>query len=75
MKTSDNITFTLSAKGGVAPWTWIDHPFGTVGVFVDVETNLPSNAFYLIPGQDRTGGRSTFQVLVTMLTTGDKWCS
>ncbi|KAJ6478698.1 glycoside hydrolase family 2 protein [Mycena vulgaris] len=51
--TSD-LTFTLSALGGVAPWTWLDHPAGTVGVFVDNTTGLPSNGFYLIPGIDRT---------------------
>ncbi|TFY78864.1 hypothetical protein EWM64_g5145 [Hericium alpestre] len=51
---SDNFSFTLSAKGGVAAWTWLDHPSGTVGYFVDSVTGLPSNAFYLVPGQDRT---------------------
>lgn len=51
----DNLTFTLSARGGVAPWTWIDHPAGTVGYFVDKATRSPLNGFYLIPGQDRTG--------------------
>ncbi|KAG6896067.1 hypothetical protein C0992_010504 [Termitomyces sp. T32_za158] len=49
-----DLTFTLSAKGGVGAWTWIDHPSGTVGIFVDKGTNLPSNGFYLIPGVDRT---------------------
>ncbi|EIN11242.1 glycoside hydrolase family 2 protein [Punctularia strigosozonata HHB-11173 SS5] len=50
----DDLTFTLSAAGGVAPWTWVDHPAGTVGYFVDDATLLPLNGFYLIPGQDRT---------------------
>ncbi|KDR78198.1 hypothetical protein GALMADRAFT_138324 [Galerina marginata CBS 339.88] len=54
VKRSNGFIFTLSAKGGVAPWTWIDHPAGTVGVFVDTKTGLPSNGFYLIPGIDRT---------------------
>ncbi|KAF5385855.1 hypothetical protein D9615_002685 [Tricholomella constricta] len=49
-----DLTFTLSAKGGVAAWTWIDHPSGTVGIFVDKDTGVPSNGFYLIPGIDRT---------------------
>ncbi|KAG6810202.1 hypothetical protein H0H92_012914, partial [Tricholoma furcatifolium] len=49
-----DLTFTLSAQGGVAAWTWIDHPSGTVGVFVDKATGIPSNGFYLIPGMDRT---------------------
>ncbi|KJA19197.1 glycoside hydrolase family 2 protein [Hypholoma sublateritium FD-334 SS-4] len=49
---SDDLTFTLSAKGGVSPWTWIDHPSGTVGLFVDTSTGLPTNGFYLIPGID-----------------------
>ncbi|KAJ6550965.1 glycoside hydrolase family 2 protein [Mycena vulgaris] len=49
-----DLTFTLSALGGVAPWTWLDHPAGTVGVFVDNTTGLPSNGFYLIPGIDHT---------------------
>ena len=33
----------------------MDHPFETVGIFVDNTTGLPSNGFFLIPGQDRTG--------------------
>ncbi|KAJ7901256.1 glycoside hydrolase family 2 protein [Mycena leptocephala] len=49
-----DLMFTLSAKGGVAPWTWLDHPAGTVGVFVHAESGLPSNGFYLVPGIDRT---------------------
>ena len=49
------LTFTLSAKGGVAPWTWLDHPAGSVGYFVDAVTGVPSNVFYLVPGMDRTG--------------------
>ncbi|KAF7369424.1 Glycoside hydrolase family 2 protein [Mycena venus] len=51
---TEDMTFTLSAQGGVAPWTWLDHPAGTVGVFVDDATGLPSNGFYLVPGIDRT---------------------
>ncbi|KAG0707047.1 glycoside hydrolase family 2 protein [Suillus ampliporus] len=51
---SDNYTFTLSANGGVGAWTWLDHPSGTVGYFVDTTTGLPSNGYYLIPGIDRT---------------------
>ncbi|KAK7448798.1 hypothetical protein VKT23_013528 [Stygiomarasmius scandens] len=51
---NDDLTFTLSAKGGVAPWTWFEHPFGTVGVFFDNDTGLPSDGFYLVPGIDRT---------------------
>ncbi|KAG6916247.1 hypothetical protein DXG01_007744 [Tephrocybe rancida] len=54
MSASQDLTFTLSAKGGVGAWTWIDHPSGTVGVFVDKQSGLPSNGFYLIPGIDRT---------------------
>ncbi|KAF9258872.1 glycoside hydrolase family 2 protein [Marasmius fiardii PR-910] len=49
-----NFTFTLSAKGGVAAWAWIEHPFGTVGTFVDATTGALSNGFYLVPGIDRT---------------------
>lgn len=49
-----DLTFTLSAKGGVGAWTWLDHPAGTVGYFLDTEKNIPSNGFYLIPGIDRT---------------------
>ncbi|KAA1472783.1 glycoside hydrolase [Dentipellis sp. KUC8613] len=48
------MSFTVSAAGGVGPWTWLDHPAGTVGYFVDSVTGQPSNGFYLIPGQDRT---------------------
>lgn len=50
----ENYTFTLSAKGGVGAWTWLDHPSGTVGYFLDPMTGLPSNGYYLIPGIDRT---------------------
>jgi beta-mannosidase len=49
-----DLTFTLSAKGGVAPWTWLDHPAGTIGVFIDSMTGIPTNGFYLVPGIDRT---------------------
>ncbi|KZT64289.1 glycoside hydrolase family 2 protein, partial [Daedalea quercina L-15889] len=48
-------TFTLSAQGGAAPYAWVDHPFGTVGYFVDSITRAPLNGFYLVPGIDRTG--------------------
>ncbi|KAF5346711.1 hypothetical protein D9756_010427 [Leucocoprinus leucothites] len=51
---SGHLTFTLSAKGGVAAWTWMDHPAGTIGVFVDAQTGVPTNGFYLVPGLDRT---------------------
>ena len=50
----DNSTLILSARGGVAPWAWVDHPAGTIGYFVDAHTNVPSNGFYLIPGITRT---------------------
>ncbi|KAI5121557.1 hypothetical protein M0805_000738 [Coniferiporia weirii] len=49
-----DFTFTLSAQGGVAPFTWLDHPSGTVGIFVDASSGKPSNGFYLVPGMDRT---------------------
>ena len=49
-----DLSFTLSAKGGVAPWTWLDHPAGTIGIFVDNTTSIPTNGFYLVPGIDRT---------------------
>ncbi|KAJ7030709.1 glycoside hydrolase family 2 protein [Mycena alexandri] len=51
---TENLMFTLSALGGVAPWTWLDHPAGTIGFFVDNTTGLPFNGFYLVPGIDRT---------------------
>ncbi|KAG6902502.1 hypothetical protein C0995_015694 [Termitomyces sp. Mi166 len=54
MTRGQDLSFTLSAKGGVGAWTWMDHPSGTVGIFVDKETGLPSNGFHLIPGIDRT---------------------
>ena len=50
----DDLTFTLSAQGGVAAFAWLDHPAGTVGFFQDNNTGVPSNGFYLIPGIDRT---------------------
>ena len=52
---SGNLTFTVSAQTGVAPWTWLDHPSGTVGYFADLTTGSPLNGFYLIPGIERTG--------------------
>ncbi|KAF7369433.1 Glycoside hydrolase family 2 protein [Mycena venus] len=54
INSTEDLTFTLSAQGGVAPWTWLEHPAGTVGVFIDDATGLPSNGFYLVPGIDRT---------------------
>lgn len=56
LTTHSDFTFTLSAKGGVSAWTWLDHPSGTVGYFYDPSssTSKPLNGFYLIPGQDRT---------------------
>lgn len=53
-----NFTFTLSAEGGVAPFTWLDHPFGTVGNFIDVTTGKPSNGFFLVPGISKTSESS-----------------
>ena len=58
MDITDDLQITLSAQGGVAPWTWVDHPLGTVGVFVDAVTGKPTNGFYLIPGVDRTCERT-----------------
>ncbi|KAH9885437.1 glycoside hydrolase [Cubamyces lactineus] len=49
-----NLTFTLSAQGGVAPFAWLDHPAGTVGYFADAATGVPLNGFFLVPGIDRT---------------------
>ncbi|KAF8549672.1 glycoside hydrolase [Imleria badia] len=54
VRASNNYTFTLSAQSGVGAWTWLDHPYGTVGYFVDTTTGSPSNGFYLVPGIDRT---------------------
>ncbi|PCH35835.1 glycoside hydrolase family 2 protein [Wolfiporia cocos MD-104 SS10] len=54
LTTGENLTFTLSAKGGVAAYAWLDHPYGTVGYFVDDTTGNPLNGFYLVPGIDRT---------------------
>ncbi|KAK2460186.1 hypothetical protein APHAL10511_007777 [Amanita phalloides] len=48
------LTFRLSARGGVAAWTWMDHPSGTIGVFVDGASRKPLNGFFLIPGHERT---------------------
>jgi beta-mannosidase len=49
-----DLTFTMSAKGGVGVYAWIDHPEGTVGYFVDSITGVPTNGVYLVPGMDRT---------------------
>ena len=51
----DGLTFTLAAQGGIAPFAWIDHPSGTVGVFKEENTDLPLNGFFLFPGMERTG--------------------
>ena len=59
MTTGSDLTFTLSAQGGVAAFAWIDHPAGTVGYFKDVSTGGVSNGFFLIPGIDRTRECST----------------
>jgi beta-mannosidase len=32
----------------------MDHPAGTIGVFVDNVTGVPTNGFYLVPGIPRT---------------------
>ncbi|KAF5390415.1 hypothetical protein D9757_005257 [Collybiopsis confluens] len=50
----DDLIFTLEAEGGVAPWTWLEHPAGTVGAFVDPSTGSPTNGFFLIPGIPKT---------------------
>ncbi|KAF9890230.1 hypothetical protein FE257_006142 [Aspergillus nanangensis] len=39
-------TFTVEAKSGVALYTWLDYPSGTVGYFED-------NGFILVPGEKR----------------------
>ncbi|THH05492.1 hypothetical protein EW146_g9889 [Bondarzewia mesenterica] len=49
----ENLAFTLSAKGSIAAWTWMDHLSGTVGYFFDGMTGVPTNGFYLVPGMDR----------------------
>ena len=55
MEIGSNLTFTLSARGGVAAFAWLDHPAGTIGYFVDKRTDVPANGFFLVPGIDRTG--------------------
>lgn len=44
----DNATgnFTVEATKGVAAWTWVENPAGTVG-------NFDSNGFWLVPGAPR----------------------
>lgn len=42
IKSGNVYSFDLSSDA-VAPWTWIDHPAGTVGYFADDATGLPSN--------------------------------
>lgn len=49
-----DLTFTVSAKGGVGVWTWLDHPAGTVGYFEDANSGILTNGFFLIPGIDRS---------------------
>lgn len=44
----------------MAPFTWLDHPSGTVGYFVDTASNKALNGFYLVPGADRTGESATY---------------
>lgn len=66
MTHSANYTFTLSSKGGVAPYTWVDYPSGTVGYFVDPATSVPLNGFYLIPGIDRTCEYLQFELTISI---------
>lgn len=73
--TGANLTFTLSARGGVAPFTWLDHPAGTVGFFADNETGLPSNGFFLVPGIDRTGKHCLGGRLVRVRSRLTLYCS
>lgn len=61
------MTFTLSANGGVGAWTWLDHPAGTVGYFVDTKTNVPSNGFFLIPGREKTGKQSAAVAFLALI--------
>ena len=42
----DTKNFTVEATTGVAAWTWLDYPAGTVGHF-------DSNGFWLLPGRKR----------------------
>ncbi|KAJ5495889.1 Beta-mannosidase A [Penicillium diatomitis] len=58
---SDDLTFTLEAKGGVALYTWLDYPAGVVGYFDD-------NVFTLIPGE-----KKTVQFTVQKDDTNGKW--
>ncbi|WAR56586.1 hypothetical protein PtB15_7B435 [Puccinia triticina] len=41
------------ASGGVALWVNVEHPPGVRGYFKDMETGLPSNAFFLRPKETR----------------------
>jgi hypothetical protein len=50
-----DLEFLLTANGGVGVFTWLDHPSGTVGSFVDANSGVPSNGYFLIPNQDRKG--------------------
>ncbi|KII92216.1 glycoside hydrolase family 2 protein [Plicaturopsis crispa FD-325 SS-3] len=60
--TSD-LSFTLSARGGVAPWTWLDHPNGTIGYFIrktvwprlSALTPLTQSTASAVSGQVRNG--------------------
>lgn len=45
----DTKNFTLEATTGVAVWTWLDYPAGTL-------LNFDTNAFILVPGQPREVG-------------------
>lgn len=41
--------FTVEATTGIAAWTWLDNPAGTL-------LNFDANAFWLMPGQPREVG-------------------
>lgn len=41
------------ARGGVAAWVNVEHPPGVRGYFKDIDTDRPSNAFFLRPNERR----------------------
>ncbi|KAL1672792.1 glycoside hydrolase family 2 protein [Schizophyllum commune] len=46
-----DLVFTLNAKGGVAPLTWLEHLAGSIGYLADNATGRPSIGFYLTAGK------------------------
>ncbi|KZT04086.1 glycoside hydrolase family 2 protein [Laetiporus sulphureus 93-53] len=53
MIAGDSLTFTLSAKGGVAAYAWLDHPSGKSYIIDPISSTLHKPALSMIRDPDR----------------------